>query len=222
MVHLPKLRNWHSIAGFESGTLFSWEMSPIFLSFPSRGSTKSLDACTVTPSVPAYAPFIPTLPPQIKPERTSRRNSYRARGSNSQAMSFRCSTPQAPLSMCPQRYPLPTINPPPANLLTNSTVNHCGHPSNVNSIIKALNQIQFSKYLLITQKQIQSSPWPWPASDMLKDIEHICLWLKHHVVVLASAAHIVKTSCGKWSSVVQWLRAWGLQSESYVTLGKWH
>ena len=87
--------------------------------------------------------------PRINQTDHPRKNSSRVRGSNSQTVSFRYPTHQVPLSISPQMCLLPTSTAFPANFFTNS-IHPCGHPPSINSILNALNQIQWSKYLLIT------------------------------------------------------------------------
>ena len=96
-----------------------------------------------------YSAQTTTTTPRKNQTDHPRRNSSRVRGSNSQTASFRYPTQQAPLCISPQMYLLPTSTAFPANFFTNS-INPCGHPPSINSILKALNWIQCRKYLLIT------------------------------------------------------------------------
>lgn len=139
MVHLSKIRNWHCVPDFKSGTFFSLGDEPSSFSFLHPEIQWRVWILAVWPlqcqhSPPASLPCPPTqpfptpIPLQRKPGQP-RRNSYGARGSNSRAVSFLRPSHQVPLSTNPQRYLLPINIPLPANLFTNSTTDPCGtHP----------------------------------------------------------------------------------------------
>lgn len=120
--------------------LFSpWVMSPQVSLFSIQRSSEECgywqcDPFSTSIAPPASLPCPPTqpfptpIPLQRKPGQP-RRNSYGARGSNSQAVSFLRPSHQVPLSTNPQRYLLPINIPLPTNLFTSSTTDLCGtHP----------------------------------------------------------------------------------------------